>query len=43
MAQKKAKACPECHQVFEIPQGNPGWCLTSNPEMKAKNLSLIHI
>ena len=43
MAQKKAKACPECRQVFEIPQGNPGWCITSNPEMKAKSKKALAI
>ena len=43
MAQKKDKACPECHQVFAIPQGNPGWCLNSNPEMEAKNKKALAI
>ena len=43
MAQKKDKACPECHKVFAIPQGNPGWCLNSNPEMKAKTKKAVAI
>ena len=33
---EKPKACPECHQVFEIPK-KPGWWLISNNEITAKN------
>jgi DNA-directed RNA polymerase subunit E" len=33
---EKAKACPECHQVFDIPK-KPGWWLKSNNEITAKN------
>ncbi len=36
MAQK-ALACPECHQIIEVQQGNPGWWLKSNNEIKAKD------
>lgn len=43
MAQKNTKACPECHQVFEIPTGNPGWWLKSNNEIKAKNKKALAI
>jgi RNA polymerase subunit RPABC4/transcription elongation factor Spt4 len=33
---EKAKACPECHRVFDIPK-KPGWWLKSNNEITAKN------
>ena len=33
---EKAKACPECHKVFDIPK-KPGWWLKSNNEITAKN------
>jgi len=33
---EKAKACPECHRVFDIPK-KPGWWLKSNNEIIAKN------
>lgn len=33
---EKAKACPECHRVFDIPK-KPGWWLKSNHEITAKN------
>jgi|TARA_B100001750_G_scaffold58582_1_gene46341 DNA-directed RNA polymerase subunit E" len=33
---EKAKACPECNKVFDIPK-KPGWWLKSNNEITAKN------
>ena len=33
---EKAKACPECNMVFDIPK-KPGWWLKSNNEITAKN------
>ena len=34
---KKDLACPECRQIVQIQQGNPGWWLKSNNEMKARD------
>ena len=34
---KKDLACPECRRIVQINQGNPGWWLKSNNEMKAKD------
>ena len=33
----KALACTECHMIIEVQEGNPGWWLKSNNELKAKN------
>lgn len=29
-------ACSECHRIIEVPTGNLGWCLKSDPEVTAK-------
>ena len=34
---KKDLACPECRKIVEVHQGNPGWWLKSNNEIKAKD------
>jgi DNA-directed RNA polymerase subunit E" len=34
---KKDLACPECRQIVAVHQGNPGWWLKSNNEIKAKD------
>ena len=33
----KALACTECHMIIEVQEGNPGWWLKSNNEIKAKD------
>ncbi len=36
-------ACTECHRIIEVPTGNLGWCLKSDPDMQAKTKkNLIH-
>jgi DNA-directed RNA polymerase subunit E" len=40
---KKDLACPECRHIVEVQQGNPGWWLKSNNEIKAKNQKALSI
>ena len=39
----KALACTECHMIIEVQEGNPGWWLKSNNELKAKNKKALAI
>ncbi len=39
----KSLACTECHQIIEVQEGNPGWWLKSNNELKAKNKKALAI
>ena len=32
----KSLACTECHMIIDVNEGNPGWWLKSNNEIKAK-------
>ena len=40
---KKDLACPECRKIVEVHQGNPGWWLKSNNEVKAKDKKSLAI
>lgn len=40
---KKDLACPECRHIVEVQEGNPGWWLKSNNEIKAKNKKALAI
>ena len=40
---KKDLACPECRKIVQVHQGNPGWWLKSNNEIKAKNKKSLAI
>lgn len=39
----KALACTECHMIVEVQEGNPGWWLKSNNDLKAKNKKALAI
>ena len=39
----KALACTECHMIIEVQEGNPGWWLKSNNDLKAKNKKALAI
>ena len=39
----KALACTECHMIIEVQEGNPGWWLKSNNELKAKHKKALAI
>jgi DNA-directed RNA polymerase subunit E" len=39
----KDLACPECRHIVQIQDGNPGWWLVSNNEIKAKNKKALSI
>ena len=39
----KALACTECHMIVEVQEGNPGWWLKSNKDLKAKNKKALAI
>ncbi len=40
---KKDLACPECRHIVEVQEGNPGWWMKSNNEIKAKNKKALAI
>ena len=39
----KSLACTECHMIIEVQEGNPGWWLKSNNDLKAKNKKALAI
>ena len=39
----KALACTECHMIVEVQEGNPGWWLKSNNDLKAMNKKALAI
>tara|TARA_B100001113_G_C20895891_1_gene529142 strand:- start:330 stop:704 length:375 start_codon:yes stop_codon:yes gene_type:complete len=39
----KQLACTECHMIIEVQEGNPGWWLKSNNDLKAKNKKALAI
>ena len=39
----KSLACTECHQIIEVQEGNPGWWLVSNNDLRAKNKKALAI
>lgn len=39
----KQLACTECHMIIDVQEGNPGWWLKSNNDLKAKNKKALAI
>ena len=39
----KSLACTECHKIIDVQEGNPGWWLISNNDLRAKNKKALAI